>query len=180
MGMWMEKLKLLNNFYSVLHPYASRSNEPAIADTGASGHYLKGDAQYDTAIRLVALIQGKQPNGQILQYTKGCRLELATLTEEEREAHILLGLAHRSLISIGELCDSGREASFNKHTMAVTKDKHVVLQGTKDAITGLWRVHLQSLDRPTHQSNNLHQVNGKEDYIKYLHASTRQMVNTHQ
>ena len=29
-------------------------------------------------------------------------------------------------------------------------------------MTGLWRVSLQSLDRPTNQSNHLHQVNGTE------------------
>ena len=38
-------------------------------------------------------------------------------------------------------------------------------------MTGLWRVPLQSLDRPANQSNNLNQVNGKESAIKYLHAS---------
>ena len=55
--------------------------------------------------------------------------------------------------------------------MAITKDKQVVLKGTRDIMTGLWRVPLQSLDRPANQSNNLNQVNGKEGAIKYLHAS---------
>ena len=55
--------------------------------------------------------------------------------------------------------------------MDVNKYKQVVLQGTRDVITGLWIVPLQILDRPTHQSNNLNQVNGKENTIKYLHAA---------
>ena len=55
--------------------------------------------------------------------------------------------------------------------MAVTKDKQMVLQGTRDTMRGLWRVPLQSLYRPTHHSNNLYQVNGKENSIKYLHIS---------
>ena len=38
-------------------------------------------------------------------------------------------------------------------------------------MTGLWRLPLQSLDIPTHQSNNLHQVNGKEISINYLHQT---------
>ena len=55
--------------------------------------------------------------------------------------------------------------------MAVTKDKQVVLQGTRDLMTGLWRLPIQILDRPTHQSNNLHQTNEKENNINYLHEA---------
>ena len=39
-------------------------------------------------------------------------------------------------------------------------------------MTGLCIVPLQSLDRTTHQSNNMHQVKIKKDSIKYLHAAT--------
>ena len=60
--------------------------------------------------------------------------------------------------------------------MAVTKDKQVVLQGTRDIITGFWRMPLQILDRPTHKSNHLHQVNVKENSIKYLHAAAFSLV----
>ena len=38
MGMEMEKLKSVNNFYYLLHPSISRSNKSYISDTGASGH----------------------------------------------------------------------------------------------------------------------------------------------
>ena len=54
--------------------------------------------------------------------------------------------------------------------MDVNKDKQVALKGTSDVMPGLWRVPIQRLDITTHQSNNLHQVNGKENAIKYLHA----------
>ena len=55
--------------------------------------------------------------------------------------------------------------------MAVTKYDKIILQVTRDTITGLWRVPLQSLDIPTHQSNKIHKVNGKDNAIKYLHAA---------
>ena len=45
----------------------------------------------------------------------------------------------------------------------------MVLQYTRDEMTGLWRAPLQILDRTTHQSNNIHQVISKENSIKYLH-----------
>ena len=55
--------------------------------------------------------------------------------------------------------------------MAVTKYEQVMLQGTRYTVKGLWRVTPQSLDILTHQSNHLHQVNGKESAIKYLHVA---------
>ena len=83
-----------------------------------SGHYLKAESP-------------RYPNGQILHYTKGCQLASSTLPEEAREAHILPGLAHSSLISIGKLCDVGCEYSFNQHNMVVTKDEELLLKGTR-------------------------------------------------
>ena len=94
------------------------------------------DAPHDLSIWPVAPIQVKQPNGQILQSTKGCILELTTLSEKAREAHILPGLAHSSLLSIGRLCDDGCEATFKQNTMAVTKDKQLVLQGKREVMKG--------------------------------------------
>ena len=67
-----------------------------------------------------------------------------------------------------KLCDAGCEANFNQHTMDVTKDYKIVLQGTRGVMAGLWRVPLQILDRPTHQINNIHQVNDKYNDIRYL------------
>ena len=55
--------------------------------------------------------------------------------------------------------------------MVVTKYEEVLFQGTRDIITGLWRVPLQSLYRSTNQSKHLHQVNGKDNDIKYLHEA---------
>ena len=115
------------------------------------------------------MIESSSTSG-ITQYTKGCRLALKTLPEGAREAQILQRLAHSYLSSIGNFFDSGCAASVNQHTMAVTKDKQVVLQGTMGVMTGLWRITLHSLDRPTHHINNLHQVNDKENAIKYPHA----------
>ena len=54
--------------------------------------------------------------------------------------------------------------------MTVTKDENIVLKGTRDLTTGLWRVSLQIIDRPTHQRNIIHPINDKENDIKYLHA----------
>ena len=163
----MNRLEFLNHLYCVVNPSTYHSNESSIYDIAASGQYLKAEAPHDLTSRTVAPIQVKQPNGPILHSTKGCQIKLAALPEEAREVHILPRLAHISLIYIGELCNSRFEDSFNHHNMAVTKYEQVILQGTRDVLTGLWRFPLHSLDIPTNQSNHVHQVNGKENSIKY-------------
>ena len=82
--MVLDKLKLVNNLYSVLHPSTSHSKASTIVDTGASGHYLKADAAHDLASWSVAPIQVKQTNGQILHSNKGFILALSTLPERDR------------------------------------------------------------------------------------------------
>ena len=68
----MDKLKLVNNLHFIVNPYTYLSNESAISDTGASGHYLKAEAPNELASGPVAPIKVKQPNVQILNSTKGC------------------------------------------------------------------------------------------------------------
>ena len=55
--------------------------------------------------------------------------------------------------------------------MVVNKDKKRVLNGTRGILTFLWMVLLEIPDQPTHQSYNIHQVNSKENSIKYLHSA---------
>ena len=111
--MRVDKIKLVNNLYYIINPSTYCSNASEISDKGASGDYLKAEAPRELASITVAPIQVKQPNVQILHSTKVCRLELATLSEEAREAQTPPGLSHISLISIGKLCDSGCEPSIS-------------------------------------------------------------------
>ena len=135
--MRVDKIKLVNNLYSIINPSTYCSNASEISDKGASGDYLKAEAPRELASLTVAPIQLKQPNCQILHSTKVCRLELATLPEEYRGAHILPGLVHISLIYIGKMCDAGCESSFNQHNMVVTKYEEVLLECTRYVMIGL-------------------------------------------
>ena len=87
--MGVDKLKLVNNLYSVVNPSSSRNDESGIDDTGASGNYLKADVSHEFASWPVVPIQEKQPNVQVLHSTKVCRLALSTLPKEAREAPII-------------------------------------------------------------------------------------------
>ena len=78
----MENIKLINILYYLLPTYISHRNTSSLSDTGASGHYLKANAPRNIAIQPVAPIKVNQPNGQIIQSTKGFRLTSATLPDE--------------------------------------------------------------------------------------------------
>ena len=82
----MDNSKLVNNLYYLLPTSTLCRRKSAISDTGASGYYLQVDAPHGIAIQPVALIQAKILNGQLIQSTKGFRLALTNLPDEEIEA----------------------------------------------------------------------------------------------
>ena len=47
-----------------------------------------------------------------------------------------------SLLSIGQLCDDGCVATFDKDSVVIAKDNTVILQGKRDPSTKLWMVDL--------------------------------------
>ena len=74
--------------------------------------------------------------------TAACQLSLPQLPITAREAHILPGLAHSSLLSIGKLCNAGCEAKFDDQEVVITKNNTSLLRGQRDRCTGLWRIPL--------------------------------------
>ena len=65
-----------------------------------------------------------------------------------RHVHIVPGLHNCSLLSIGQLCDSGYEVLFTKLHMSVLSDGHCILQGHRSTTTRLWHVTTATIDPP--------------------------------
>jgi hypothetical protein len=82
-----------------------------------------------------------------------CQLSLPQLPITAREAHILPGLTHSSLISFGKLCDAGCEAKFDNQKVVITKNNINLLRGQRDRCTGLWRIPLTNNEESTITSN---------------------------
>ena len=150
----------------------------AIADTGASGHYIRSnDPHIKTNGTKIPILVGL-PNGAVLQSTNTtCQLALPQLPTTAREAHIIPGLTHSSLVSIGQLCDAGCQATFDKHKVTITKEQTTLLCGTRDTRTGLWRIPLNATTPPIHESNiqqqcnNAYQTKNIAELIAFLHAA---------
>ena len=78
------------------------------------------------------------PHGGVTQSIATAELKLPHISKKAREAHIFLSLASGSLYSVGQLCDDGCKAYFNKTSCIISKKGKLVLSGTCTAKSQLW------------------------------------------
>jgi hypothetical protein len=151
----------------------------AIADTGASGHYIRPQDPHMSNGTTQDRITVGLPNGATLQSSpNNCILDTPQLPEDARKAHLILGLTHSSLVSIGTLCDAGCKATFDRNNVVITNNDDVVLTGPRDPRTGLWKLPLTPTpttipEIPTtlQCANVLQLQTGIRRMVKYLHAA---------
>jgi hypothetical protein len=105
------------------------------------------------------------PNGTTIQSSHTCNLLLTDLPYQARQDHILPGLVHNSLISVGQLCD-------NECSVTFTQDQVTVSRNGKDPKSRLWRVDLkQKMKTNIAQCNHAHDNNNQKDLINYRHSA---------
>jgi hypothetical protein len=113
-----------------------------VADTGASSHYLKVlNAPCNNITPALNPIQVRLPNKSTMQNTHEGYLNVPHLPADACKAYLFDDM-QSSLISIGQLCDSGCIALFDKKQVSIILDNIVILQGQRDKATGLWNVNL--------------------------------------
>jgi hypothetical protein len=138
-----------------------------IADTGTTGHFLKTDAPCINKRKANPSIAVLQPDGSPMYSTHEADLDIPGLPPEARNAHLLPSLEAASLISIGQLCDSGCVATFTATTVSIDLNGVSVLTGTRSPVTRLW-----SLDFPV--TPRFGQANAA--YAASLSATPAQLV----
>ena len=65
-------------------------------------------------------------------------LDITTLPPDARTVHIVPDLQNYSLVSIGQLCEAGCTAHFDKTSVTVWYKNQPVLVGTREGPNGLW------------------------------------------
>jgi hypothetical protein len=92
----------------------------AIADTGCTGHFLHIDALCDNISPTKNGIYINMPNNQHIQATHIGSVPISgNLPAAACKAHLFREL-HSSLLSIGQLCDHGCEATFTETQVIIT------------------------------------------------------------
>jgi len=122
----------------------------AAADSGASKHYFRL-SDTTTLVNMQAQLKPEKvrfPNGDTIQSIKVGYLALPQLTEQGAKVHIFQNkdLSEFSLLAIGQLCDDGCIAHYDRQRVWVTdRAGHTIIEGFRDPTTGLYMVDLTQL-----------------------------------
>ena len=109
-----------------------------IPDAGATGNFVPPE----TPVKKIKIYTNpliiNLPYGYQIKSTHTCQLDIPWLPAEAKEAHIVPGLAHKSLVYIKVLCDAGCNVEYDsKECRVIYKDK-TVCNGTRETSTVLW------------------------------------------
>ena len=75
-------------------------------------------------------------------------LDLPCLPAAARRVHIVPALKTHSLLSIGQLCDSGCDVTFSATAVQVRRNDTLLLAGDRSPLTGLWHLELVAANPP--------------------------------
>jgi hypothetical protein len=114
------------------------------------------------------------PNGATMESSRTTDLDIPRLNAAASKAHILTGMAHYSLLSVGQLCDEGYIVTFRRDTVTICNSENSkLLTGPRDDTTGLWRINLKQTikHKPNTMANNVYELRNTGALVHYLHNS---------
>jgi hypothetical protein len=148
------------------------TNDTAILDSGCTSNFLSAAAPCSDKQAAHVPLNVNMPNNTTNQSSHTCNLLLTDLPPQARQAHILPGLLHNSLISVGGLCDNRCSVTFTQDQVIVSRDGKCVVYGSRDPRSRLWRVDLKKrFETNQVQCNHAHDNSNQKDLINYLHAA---------
>jgi hypothetical protein len=147
------------------------TNDTAILDSGCTSNFLSATAPCSDKQAAHFPLNVNMPNGTTIQSSHKCNLLITYFPPQARQAHILLGLVHNSLISVWQLCDNGCSVTFTQEQVTVSKNGKSVMYEAQDPRSRLWRVDLkQRFETNQVQCKHAHDNSTQKDLINYLHA----------
>jgi hypothetical protein len=150
------------------------SQSTALLDSGCTAHFLLANAKCSNKIPTATPLVVRLPNGDTIASTHTAMLNMPSLPHAAIYAHILPGLAQHSLLSVGQMCDSGCSVTFTATEVTVTNGESKILTGLRDKESSLWRVPLKpnlplEIGR-AHSAHNVYEQKSIQDTITYLYA----------
>jgi hypothetical protein len=101
-------------------------------------------------------------------------LDIRGLNTAASKAHVFPGMAHHSLLSVGQLCDEGSIVTLQQDTVTIcNSDNSKLLSGPRNATTGLWRITLKQPNKtiPDPIANNVYELHNTGALVHYLHKA---------
>jgi hypothetical protein len=147
---------------SINYTPSLQSQSTALLDSGCTVHFLLSNAHCKNKLLTQTPLEVHLPNGATIASTHTETLNLPSLPHASRQAHILPVLAHHSLLSVGQMCDSGCVITFTAKKVVVKNGATTILTGQRDKESGVWCTHTLCTQYIWTKSN--------KDTITYLHA----------
>jgi hypothetical protein len=104
-------------------PSSATTNDTAILYSGCTINSLSAAAPCSDTQEAHVPLNVNMPSRKTIQSSHTCNLLLTDLTLQARQAHILPGLVHNSLISVGQLCDNECSVTFTQDQITVSKKR---------------------------------------------------------
>jgi hypothetical protein len=101
-------------------------------------------------------------------------LDIPKLNTAASKAHVFQGMAHQSLLTVGQLCEKGYIVTLQRDTVTIHNSKSSkLLTGPRDIITGLWRINLKQTNKPIPDpiENNVYASSNTGALVHYLHKA---------
>jgi len=129
------------------------NNRTAIADTGASQHYLHGNAPISNFNINGTPTLVNTANGQSIQSTGQAKLLLPNLPPGSKDCHIMPSFTN-NLLSMGKFCDAGCTVIFtDTEVKVIKKTGAIILQGHwEQAGAKMWQFNIH----PDHPPAEVH------------------------
>ena len=150
----------------------------AIADAGATSHFVLPGAPVENIQVATNPLEILLPDGDTIKSTHTCTLNIPWLPVAARQAHVVPGLAHTSLVSIKMLCDAGCLVTYDKNECKISYQNRIVWIGHREPSTGLWVLPLGPIQPPPNEpysppppecAANAYTLTSKQQLIQYLH-----------
>jgi hypothetical protein len=143
-------------------------------DSGGNGHFLLVNAPCLEKVESRTPLTVRLPNGATMESSHTADLDIPKLNDAASNAHVFPGMAHRSLLSVGQLCDKGYIVTFKQDAFTICNSKSSkLLSGPRDETTGLWRINLKQTNKhiPDPIANNVYELGNTGALVHYLHKA---------
>jgi hypothetical protein len=101
-------------------------------------------------------------------------LDIPKLNTAASKSHFCPGMAHHSLLSVGQLCDEGYIVTFRQDTVTIcNSERSELLSGPRDDTTGLWQINLKHTNKhiPNPIVNSVYELRNTGALVHYLHKA---------
>jgi hypothetical protein len=133
--------------------------------SGCTDHFLLVTAPCLNKIKSWNPLKVRLPDGATMESSHTADLDIPELNAAASKAHVFTGMAHHSLLSVGQLCDEGYTVNFRQDTVTIcNSESSKLLSGPRDETTGLWRIHLKHTNKhkPDPIANNVYELRNTE------------------